>query len=696
MKRAKIVTALIAMVCLFSLIGLPVCAEAGVVTTLVVREKAGVTTANYPLTFGHVFKKGAIPAGEKARVAIGSTVLKTQFDQKSSWPDGSVRHAVISVVLPKVLANQDLTVALENGGSNTNTGEMTRQQILDTGIAATINLIGLSGSGYFGDLTADLRAALISEPLTYWRKGPVCTEVLLTQQLNPSLNAAWEVQAYPGTPYIRISHAIENVNISARGNITYAVDINHGNPASQIFSKTSFQHNHSSRWRKVYWLGAQPPEVEIRYNLPYWVETGMVMPYDTSLAISETTIASEYATWLSKDRDLMGNGSILRTFGATGGRPELGILPKWCALYLLSMDNRMRSIVLGNGEMSGHIPIHFRETDPTKTFFGRVVSIDNRPTVDTDGGTGIPSAIGALTTTWSPDTSHQGSFSYLPYLITGERWFLDETYYWAGWNLARDEYQRSGGGTNQNFSAGKNGSFGSLYNQLRGLAWALRTVSDAAVIAQDDHLEKSYFAGKVQNNIDWLTWGNTGTTGHGLKAARHQRELQDANWPTRQTAPWMQDFLVVTLSDMSRKETVPSAPVLALRNRFGQFTIGRFTNEPDFPRFEGAGYWWPLADSQGDYYSDGDWGKYWRDVATRIGRNPDAPRTNFVGLDYADSYAAIAMGTSAIVSNLDKGKSAYEFLKSNLSYSVWAPLNPTWAFLPPTNVKVVKSLRIVE
>ena len=44
MKRAKIVTLVTCLLCLFAALCWPISAEAGVITTLVVREKAGATT----------------------------------------------------------------------------------------------------------------------------------------------------------------------------------------------------------------------------------------------------------------------------------------------------------------------------------------------------------------------------------------------------------------------------------------------------------------------------------------------------------------------------------------------------------------------------------------------------------------------------------------------------------------------------
>ena len=36
---------------------------------------------------------------------------------------------------------------------------------------------------------------------------------------------------------------------------------------------------------------------------------------------------------------------------------------------------------------------------------------------------------------WTPDVSHQASFAYIPYLITGDLYYLEETVFWASWNM---------------------------------------------------------------------------------------------------------------------------------------------------------------------------------------------------------------------------------------------------------------------
>jgi len=528
-------------------------------------------------------------------------------------------------------------------------------------------------------LQADLRKAIMeSAELDYWLRGELCTEILVRQNLNNQLNALWEVRFFPGTPYIRISHTIENVNIHARGNVHYALSIKQGNrnPA-EVYTKGNFQHNHSARWRKVLWLGPEPPEVEIRFNLPYMISTGMILPYDTSLQINEGAIAASYSSYQASNKDIMGNGSIYRYMPGVGGRSDIGVLPTWTALYLLTMDNRMREITLGNGEMSGSIPIHYREDDTGLSFHGRTVSIDDRPNFVWMNYNG-PAAIGPTDNEWHPDRAHQPSLAYIPYLITGEKWFLDELYYWAGYNVFFASYHRSGRGFN---GTSYTNSFGLVEGDLRACAWALRTISEAAAIAPNGDLEKNYFRQKINNNLEWFLWrNNPATGGHGLHSFLWPSigaGGASTSWPGGNiTSPWQHDFMVLVLADMVRKLPDLSGAV-TLRDMAGSFTINRFI---ELPPYAGIAYRMPLSDQSNNYYTDASWPRFAADVARY--HNYVDPQIYFKEQDYAYSYAAIALGASAVVSHLPNGMKTYDFLRANLDYNTWARNNPTWAFAP--------------
>ncbi len=667
--------------------------SAATLTTITVKEMDGVSTASYPLTFAHVFGRG---------IVTGSVYLNsypTQTDVKTTWDDGSIKVAVISALIP-IVANTDTVLNINTTGTAAGATPINKTEMLATDIGATIDLAGLSDSGYSGTLQADLRSQInAASTFDYWLEGDVVSEILIDESLNASLDASWEVRFYPSTSYIRISHSIENMKVSTRGNVNYSLEIKQGNasPAS-VYTKTSFQHNHSSRWRKVFWLGTAPPEVEIHYNIDYLISTGMIMPYDTSIAPSETDISSNYSDWTGGDIDIMGNGQLAKYFPSTGGRPEIGILPRWSALYLLTMDNRIKEAVLGHGELAGGIPAHYKEDNAANTFYGKVISLVDDPTYAISGGyANLPAAIGTTTTDWTVDRSHQGSFAYLPFIITGDKYFLDEVYYWAGYDLTLDSYRRSGAGNTQDFSAvigNDDSGSGIIYDQMRAVAWGLRNINDAASIAPYNSDEYTYFKSMVENNIQWLYLGNTGTNAQGVNAIRVPREhgttnsLLDYN-----IAPWMHDFNIIVLRDLIRKGLYGSTNINTLINTLGKYTVGRFTNDPTFNKWDGSGYWWPLkmTDSVG-YFTANDWGQYYTDMMIYTG---DAARTSFSSYDYPYSYAYISRAALSVLPDIVDSDTAFSFLTDNLTTSELSA-DPTWAFMfispssyisPPSNLK---------
>ena len=638
------------------------------ITRVVVKEKAGVTSSNYPLSFGHVFRRGDLPRGSEIQVYLMGEALPSQFDPKSSYPDGSIRHGVISVRVPRIVAHSEIQLSLVRSSRPNSSQALDKAAILATDLGATMELSGLG-------LTADLRKAINdSAQLNYWLQGEVCTEILVRQDLNGSLNALWEVRLYPGTPYIRISHTIENVNLSSRGNVHYGLSISQGHAKPQrVYEKAPFQHNHSSRWRKVFWLGNEPPELEIRFDLPYMISTGMILPYDTSLQINESAIVSNYNAWRASNRDIMGNGSIYMSMPAGGGRPDIGMLPRWTALYLLTMDNRMREVMLSNGEMSGHIPIHYREDNPANSFYGRIISIGDRESFYWLNNNSLPSNGDVSGGGWSPDMPHQPSLVYVPYLITGERLYLDELYYWAGFNLFYNSQRRPG----DSYGPGYNRSFGLISTELRGVAWGLRTISDALAMAPDSDPEKAYLRSKLVNNVTWLAWRNEAPRGHGVNLIIWSGSGHSSpSWPTSLISPWQHDFMVLSIAHISRQHA-DIAQATVLRDTIGKFTIDRFYQ---LPEYQGVAYRMPLNDLQGEYYRSSGWTQYAADMAAFMGNAN--PQTYFNSQDYAYSYAFIALGASAVVSHLNRGLETYTFIRNNVSYQRRASDDPTWAFAP--------------
>jgi hypothetical protein len=95
---------------------------------------------------------------------------------------------------------------------------------------------------------------------------------------------------------------------------------------------------------------------------------------------------------------------------------------------------------------------------------------------------------------WATDLAHQPSFTYVPYLLTGDWFYLEEMQFWAAYSLA---YTNSGA---CHYCRGP-GNAGYIKTETRGEAWALRNIAHAAVMTPDDQPEKGYVRDKVLDNI---------------------------------------------------------------------------------------------------------------------------------------------------------------------------------------------------
>lgn len=666
------------------LLGISTASIAADITTLTLTEKDGVTTINYPLTFGHVFKIGDV--ADYVTASYNGSAVTTQCDVKTTYDDGSVRFAVISIIIPSVAANSTKNIVLSTSATTASSGYMDKTTIIATDIEDEIRLTNLSGSGYSGSLTADLNAQItaVSSP-SYWLQGSVATEIMVRAGLNNSLEASWEVRFYPGTSFgPRISHSIENMNANYRGIVNYDVDIQAGMPTlSSRYSKSAVVHNENSRWRKVLWIGSEPPETELHYDREYLTSTGSILKYRTYSSVSEQTITSAYSSWSSSNTDIMGSGTLQKYFPTTGGREDIGVLPTWAARYLNSFDNRLKEIVIGNGEMAAHCPIHYREYDESKSFYRLPVSIDDRDTVWTSEDKAstwgdvldrLPAAIGNVGSAyhgWTIDRAHQGSFAYIPYLITGDRYFLEEMYYWAAYNLSACDY---------NDSYGRKRSDGIIQDQVRGVAWALRNIADAAALSSDsDLLLKSYLTTKVNNNISFTYLVRRGRYPLGYFGIDIYATLgQMASDVLYVGNPWQEDYVLLSLAHQYQLGFNWGENISWYKN----FNNNRFVADGVNP-YDGSAYRFP---AQLQNYVCGTppcypttWNQY-----TSMYTPPSSPWTAPTAATH--DYRLIALAAASVVSNQS---SSLIFNMLNDSGFDWGLFNddPTWAIMATEQAK---------
>lgn len=534
----------------------------------VVLENTGLVQTAVPFTFGQVFAVGDIKQGDllPSGVLPDGQALPLQFDVKARHPDGSVRHAIISGVLPALAQGQAVTLQLAASPANAKAapGVAVMPALMPYGFSTEVRL-QLAGVKYTASPIAKMKAG----GYRTWLRGAIVDEwhvdVPLTDEkgnAHPHLAARFAIRATAGRA--RVDVAIENgyTFVPAPQNFTYDVQVLVGDKIT--YSKAGLVHYHHARWRHIAWWGTAP-QMHIRHDADYLIHTRAVPNYDRSIVVPEKVLASLQAKWTGAKTEPMGTGLGLSYMPTTGGRDDIGIMPSWAVLYLLSMDKRAKDVMLGTADQAGSWSVHFRNEQT-----GNPVSIIEYPYM---------TGLGRPNDTWNPvtkkaeaypacapggncalvhtaDTSHQPAFSYLPYLVTGDYYYLEELQFYGLWNVAIE---------NPNYREREKGLVHP--QQVRGQAWSLRTLAEAAYITPDDHPLKSHFLSFVANNLAWYnkTYSDN-PAANKLGALTNGYAYSYANRTA--IAPWQDDFFTAVVGHMVELGFTDAAPLLSYKAKF--------------------------------------------------------------------------------------------------------------------------------
>jgi len=459
---------------------------------------------NVPVTFGQVFAKGSLLATDKLTGRLDDgTVVPLQIDVKATHDDGSVRHAIISAIVPSIAASKVLTMSLAKGGTAP-TGSVSVDSLTRTGFSASVHA-KIGGVDYY----ASADELLKSGKATNWLAGPVATEWQVSAPLraangseHPHLSARFAIRWYPGANKARVDVVVENdwAYEPSPQNFTYDADVQVG--GKSVYSKAGLTHLHHARWRKLFWFNGTEPTVNVKHNTGYLIATGALPNYDQSVVIPEDAISAIQTAWNKSSKDVMGNGLITAYMPTTGAHDDIGLLPKWSATYLLSQDSRMKEVMLRTTDLAGSFSAHYRDKQT-----GRPVSLADYPYMTINGRSSdtlnpatkkyeaFPICETAkCDTPYTHDASHQPALAYLPYLVTGDYYYLEELQFWGMW----DAFE-----TNPGYRGNIKGIVSS--EQVRGQGWSIRTLAEAAYITPDQDSLKRAFNDIVNNNLDWYT-----------------------------------------------------------------------------------------------------------------------------------------------------------------------------------------------
>ena len=675
------------------------------------RDASGMGAHDYPVRIGRPFVQGEI-AGAPQAVVTGAKV-PTQADIKTRWPDGSVKHAILSFVVAQIPSGGRVAVTFANQPVVADEA-MTREQMLDRAFDFEA-VMQITRDAKMQ--TASARTMLTNGDYSVWCKGPISTTIILADH---SQARKYDIGFEPGRPVRPIFHATfwpdlhkvqmrvigENSNTEALQDVTYALAVRSGLTApKEIFRQDEVPHSSGTRWTRSFWIGGEPnPEIDIDHNIAYLTKTYAFPNFDPTFGIPEPVISQTYAKYQASQRNLYDSGPWQRAMNATGGRDDIGPYTAQNAKWLLSGDHRMLAVVSGMADLACAWAMHVREGDAKKLFdragkvpaLGRPVSVNARPTLwlfDARGNTKPEDKVeitgdrirggkrNIFWLNWHDDGAHQPDPYSALYTLTGDYFALEQLQFWAAASVLRYDPGYKGPAPS-----------GAILDEVRGKAWVLRNRAHAAFLSPDGSPEKAYFEAMIGDAIAFWEGmlGITGTPAQNSALwsfAKQNRSFQsplhfwqdrplratqrnNAQTTSSSVSLWEQYMLMFELG-VAKEKGFRTGPLLTYTS---YVLTSQFQEPKTYSVYNLQRYSTGVKDTAGNFF------RTWTETLASY----QDPQPEEIKADVCDGYATYAYGASTVITNEPGGAVAYKWLKDRVYESRRDKYGrcPKWAFVP--------------
>ncbi|MCL2045271.1 MAG: S-layer homology domain-containing protein [Oscillospiraceae bacterium] len=416
--------------------------------------------------------------------------------------------------------------------------------------------------------------------------------------------------------------------------------------------ETVFYHQYGARWRKTIELGGFTSSRVITDFAPF-IEANAIPEYMSNVYSTASLVG--YGDW--EGADPLGFSSVYVAMTSTGGRPELGPYPRWAARFMVHQTPELREQTMSLGDLAGSWAMHFAKNDPSQ-----LVTLDEIPNYWLDSRAGshdkpLNNLKGAINLFYN---SHAPSYVYIPYLVTGDRYYSDEMMFRAN-HVILSTYP----GYVEPGAILRNGDKGMLWNnQLRGIAWGLRDVVDAAYYLPDGAPYKEYFMKIVGNNLSGMDELVRNT--HSPLGFVRMGNSFESNGDIR-TAPWMGAYMVWSLQHAIEQRIDSNNPELGavVRDSMIHYLFHPAIEETDFPPEYLPGYWIIVGKRVGSSGVIPEFFETWKELYESNWQNPDGTPIEIPNWGYGlDLRIALIAGKRAGYPDIDK---AYDYFMSMLN-----------------------------
>lgn len=524
------------------------------------------------VTLGQVFRAGDFPRGAMlvARLADG-TALPVQADVKVRHADGSARFALLALAAPALAPGALAGVVLARAPARP-------ARRLDIAAALARHGAVLHLAGQRIDLLAPLR-----RPESLWQSGPLAVQARLTQPLTIGGIASLRVVAdvtllADGGMDVDLWLRNDGAMRPGGGEVGYEARLElDGRDALRASIP---RHHQYTGWGRL--LRGGPPAPFPRHDAAYLADTGATPRYDLSTGVEDALLARMAARLTEPDwAQALGPRFVAQRMGSPGGRADIGPMTMPQAVWLQTGDPRAAAFAIGQAEAAGSIPWHFWDSAADRW-------MDTRrwPGLWTDGRGGLPP--GGLAqpiaedTGWQLASSHQPDLATLPWLLTGRRAFLDEMQAQACWCVLSQWPRARGTPGRPGVAEGVNLV---RANQVRGAAWSLRQIGNAAWASPEEDPNTAWFREVASANWAWLRqqlprWTERQGEAHGWIPGEYGSPGL--------LPPWQQDYFASTAAAAARRGDADARAVLGWMENF---LAGRFLRQAQgFAPQDGAAY----------------------------------------------------------------------------------------------------------
>ncbi len=475
-------------------------------------------------TIGHVFSEGQFDATAGITATVAGNAIPLQVDVKATWPDGSIKHAVLSIENPE--SGPDGTASLTlTAGSGASTA-LPSASLADLAAAQDYSFeVEIDGE------VVEL-ADLLSGASSPWLSGPLTQQsrVETTFENGLSLRADVTVKA-DGTIDTSVVIGNDNIDTTTLTPVTYAYALRQN--GVEVLSNDSLTQPHFTVWRESFSTADTPNTAHAIYDIAAMRATGLLPMVDETLTLND---ADEYALRLNDPNatfdplELGGIdniGGIDQDRGRTGTSPSYGVLTDDQHSYLVTQDADARAAMLALTDQYGAFSNYYRNPETGEAYFLEDADFNSFHTgVQKDvAGTGGVVDLTNDGLAGQNSASHKPSEYYLSYLVTGDRYYADGLAHEAG--SARALWANGAFLTERGAV-----DFGA---QLREQAWGLRDLFYAASLAPDGSHAASVLSarldGALQDYLDYYVNGETlnSQLGRPLTGIRAEAPFQDGD-----------------------------------------------------------------------------------------------------------------------------------------------------------------------